>query len=82
MCGIAGFIDLNGANLVAERDVPLLRNLARQIAHRGPDDEQIFLWRNVGLAFRRLSIVDPAGGSQPLFNEDRNDRGGLQRRNL
>jgi asparagine synthase (glutamine-hydrolysing) len=70
MCGIAGIVRLDGAVLSYERDAPLLRALTRQIAHRGPDDEQIHLWANVGLGFRRLSIVDPAGGRQPLFNED------------
>ena len=71
MCGIAGIVRLDGAELLDARDAPLLRRLARQIAHRGPDDEQIHIWANVGLAFRRLSIVDPAGGRQPLFNHDR-----------
>src|SRR5262249_51692923 len=71
MCGIVGFVDLTGRNLVEEKDADLLRKLARQIAHRGPDDEQVHLWNNVGLAFRRLSIVDVDGGEQPLFNENK-----------
>lgn len=71
MCGIAGIVRLDGAVLSHESDAAVLRGLTRQIAHRGPDDEQIHLWANVGLGFRRLSIVDPAGGRQPLFNEDR-----------
>jgi len=70
MCGIAGFVDLSGRVLVEQRDAELLHQMAGQIAHRGPDDEQIHLWTNVGLAFRRLSIVDIDGGRQPLFNED------------
>lgn len=44
--------------------------MARQIAYRGPDDEQILWDGPVGLAFRRLSIVDLAGGRQPMANED------------
>jgi asparagine synthase (glutamine-hydrolysing) len=71
MCGIAGIVHLDGKSLSNENDAPLLSSLTSRIAHRGPDDEQIFLWANVGLGFRRLSIVDPAGGRQPLFNEDR-----------
>jgi len=71
MCGIAGIVHLNGAHFSQERDAPLLRKLMARIAHRGPDDEQTYHWTNVGLGFRRLSIVDPAGGQQPLFNEDR-----------
>jgi asparagine synthase (glutamine-hydrolysing) len=71
MCGIVGFVHLDGSQLSNDREAPLLRRLAGKIAHRGPDDEQIFIWKNVGLGFRRLAIVDPAGGQQPLFNEDR-----------
>jgi asparagine synthase (glutamine-hydrolysing) len=70
MCGIVGVVRLDGAHLSYERDGPLLRYLSRQIAHRGPDDEQLHVWENVGLGFRRLSIVDPTGGRQPLFNGD------------
>jgi asparagine synthase (glutamine-hydrolysing) len=70
MSGIAGIVHLDGAGLLRDRDAPILRRLARQIAHPGADDEQIHFWANVGLAFRRLSIVDSAGGEQPLFNED------------
>jgi len=69
MCGIAGIVRLDGSMLSAERDGCLLRSLLGQIAHRGPDDEQLHFWSNVGLGFRRLSIVDPEGGRQPLFDE-------------
>ena len=41
------------------------------IAHRGPDDEGILVDGGVGLGMRRLSIIDVAGGHQPVFNEDR-----------
>jgi asparagine synthase (glutamine-hydrolysing) len=41
------------------------------LIHRGPDEEAQFLHENVGLAARRLSIIDVAGGHQPIFNEDR-----------
>jgi asparagine synthase (glutamine-hydrolysing) len=71
MCGIAGIVRLDGTILCPEQDGPLLRSLLQQIAHRGPDDEQLHFWSGVGLGFRRLSIVDPAGGRQPLFNEAR-----------
>ncbi|MCP3417939.1 asparagine synthase (glutamine-hydrolyzing) [Bradyrhizobium brasilense] len=71
MCGIAGIVNLNGAPFSEESEAPLLHRLTRRIAHRGPDDEQIHVWANVGLGFRRLSIVDPSGGRQPLFNADR-----------
>ncbi len=41
------------------------------IAHRGPDDRTLHCVGPFGLGFRRLSIIDPAGGRQPLFNEER-----------
>ena len=41
------------------------------IAHRGPDDRTLFVQGPFGLGFRRLSIIDPLGGRQPLFNEER-----------
>ena len=67
MCGIAGAIDLQGS-----REFPSQRLLAmtRAIAHRGPDDEQIHIEPGVALGARRLSIVDLAGGRQPIGNED------------
>jgi asparagine synthase (glutamine-hydrolysing) len=71
MCGIGGFIRLDGKHISSDTDQEILRRMARQMAHRGPDDEQIYTHKNVGLCFRRLAIVDINGGQQPLFNEDR-----------
>ena len=68
MCGLAGLLSKNG-NLGSEIE-PILRTMSNQIAYRGPDDEQIFINGPFGAVFRRLSIVDVAGGGQPLFNED------------
>jgi asparagine synthase (glutamine-hydrolysing) len=67
MCGIAGALDLTG-----RREFPTARLLAMTgaIAHRGPDDEQIHIEPGVALGARRLSIVDLAGGRQPIANED------------
>ncbi len=67
MCGIAGAIDLTG-----EREFPLARLLAMTgaIVHRGPDDEHVHREPGVALGARRLSIVDLAGGRQPIANED------------
>ena len=42
----------------------------RRIVHRGPDDEGFFVEENVGLAMRRLSIIDVKSGHQPLANEN------------
>ncbi len=67
MCGIAGAIDLEG-----RREFPAARLLAMTgaIAHRGPDDEQVHLEPGLAMGARRLSIVDLAGGRQPIANED------------
>ena len=66
MCGIAGYVSAeNGADRT-----PLLRALANALRHRGPDDEGFFVEPGVGLAMRRLSIVDLDGGRQPIANED------------
>ena len=67
MCGIAGFWDRSGA-IPARPEI--LVAMARALAHRGPDDERVFVEGSLGLAFRRLSIIDPEGGAQPLFGAD------------
>lgn len=69
MCGIAGIVRLDGAAVSRGIEGHALGGMTEQIAHRGPDDEQFLFWDNVALGFRRLSIVDVAGGRQPLFNE-------------
>ncbi|WP_353892559.1 asparagine synthase (glutamine-hydrolyzing) [Proteinivorax hydrogeniformans] len=66
MCGINGLYFYNLRGKEAES---LLRNMANTMIHRGPDDEGFFLNQRVGLSFRRLSIIDTTGASQPLTNE-------------
>jgi asparagine synthase (glutamine-hydrolysing) len=67
MCGICGIFHSDPGQSV-NRDVLALMN--RQIVHRGPDDDGFFLEKNVGLAMRRLSIIDVKTGHQPISNED------------
>ncbi|GAB4203744.1 MAG: asparagine synthase (glutamine-hydrolyzing) [Sandaracinaceae bacterium] len=67
MCGIAGVVDFRGA----EAHRPRLVRAARAMAHRGPDGEGFHVEGPVGLAHRRLSILDLGGGAQPMFNDDR-----------
>ncbi len=67
MCGICGEIHYGNG---APADGLLIRRMAAALAHRGPDDEGYFLDGSVGLGQRRLAIIDPAGGHQPLANED------------
>ena len=66
MCGIAGIMYRDPRRVV---DLDLLTSMARSLAHRGPDDESIYTADGVGLAMRRLSIIDIAGGHQPLSEE-------------
>jgi len=68
MCGIAGFLDKSDLT-TAERTATLTR-MCEVIRHRGPDDQGIHLVGPVGLGMRRLSIIDLAGGHQPMSGED------------
>jgi asparagine synthase (glutamine-hydrolysing) len=68
MCGIAGMIHSDPDGRI---DHGTVHQMCDAIVHRGPDDEGIFVKKNVGLGMRRLSIIDVAGGHQPVFNEDR-----------
>ncbi len=67
MCGIAGILCLDPQRQPA-RDA--LEAMTRCLRHRGPDDEGLLIKAPVGLGHRRLSIIDVAGGHQPLSNED------------
>jgi asparagine synthase (glutamine-hydrolysing) len=67
MCGICGIFHTNRAQRV-ERSA--LAEMNRRIVHRGPDDDGFFVEGNVGLAMRRLSIIDLQTGHQPITNED------------
>lgn len=67
MCGIAGLLKAPGQTVRPEE----LTAMARALAHRGPDDEGFFTDGRVGLAHRRLAILDlSAAGHQPMSNED------------
>jgi asparagine synthase (glutamine-hydrolysing) len=67
MCGICGVFFSDRSQRVNRE---LVTAMNRQIAHRGPDDDGFFVEENVGLAMRRLSIIDVQTGHQPLSNED------------
>jgi asparagine synthase (glutamine-hydrolysing) len=67
MCGICGIFHPDPRRHV-ERDT--LAEMNSQIVHRGPDDDGFFVEGNVGLAIRRLSIIDVKTGHQPISNED------------
>lgn len=63
MCGIAGIVDLKGSR---EVDRAALKRMTDALAHRGPDGEGFFIEDGVGIGHRRLSIIDLAGGAQPM----------------
>ncbi|MFN9270560.1 MAG: asparagine synthase (glutamine-hydrolyzing) [Planctomycetaceae bacterium] len=65
MCGICGVWELRGGS----PDEAILRSMNDRVTHRGPDDAGWLVDGPAGLAMRRLSIVDLAGGRQPQFNE-------------
>jgi asparagine synthase (glutamine-hydrolysing) len=68
MCGINGIAFSSRSGRTVSRET--LEAMRDVITHRGPDEEGIFIDRNVGLGHRRLSIVDLASGHQPMTNED------------
>lgn len=67
MCGICGVYNFDQRPV----DGDLLHRMAGTIKHRGPDADGFFVEGAIGLGMRRLSIIDLAGGHQPIYNEDR-----------
>jgi len=66
LCGIVGILNFDGSPV----DRNLLESMTARIAHRGPSGEGIFIKDSIGIGNRRLAIIDPKGGKQPLCNED------------
>src|SRR5688572_24939302 len=67
MCGIAGILQFDSHATV---DAARLRRMRDVLTHRGPDGDGLFVDGPVGLAHRRLAIIDVAAGQQPMSNED------------
>jgi asparagine synthase (glutamine-hydrolysing) len=67
MCGIVGYMDLRGEGRI---DRETLVRMTDTITYRGPDSSGYFAVHNIGLGFRRLSIIDLVSGDQPIYNED------------
>lgn len=67
MCGICGILLTRKEGGVSKE---ILRCMNQSIIHRGPDDDGFYVTSKVGLASRRLSIIDLASGKQPIANED------------
>ncbi|MEE9270004.1 MAG: asparagine synthase (glutamine-hydrolyzing) [Candidatus Krumholzibacteria bacterium] len=68
MCGIAGIVNSDPDRPAAAET---LQRMCKAIDHRGPDDSGTWVEGGTGLGMTRLSIIDVAGGSQPIHNEDR-----------
>ena len=71
MCGISGWFDTKESR---PPNASLLKSMNDAIAHRGPDGEGFFLAPGIGLAHRRLAIIDLSTGDQPMASQD----GGIQ----
>lgn len=67
MCGFTGFYDKTNKKSKEK----IIKKMAERIIHRGPDSDGYYFDDNIALGFRRLSIIDLEGGSQPIFNEDK-----------
>ena len=67
MCGICGQYNFGNQAPVQRRDIEAM---TKSIAHRGPDDDGFYISGPLGLGFRRLSIIDLAGGHQPMSDQD------------
>ncbi len=68
MCGFSGFAGDIGQDEEFRKQI--LKKMMDKIAHRGPDQEGMFVNDKIALGFRRLSIIDLDNGSQPMFNEN------------
>ena len=64
MCGFVGFIDKK------KNKKKIIKDMADIIVHRGPDSDGYYVDEDCALGFRRLSIIDLSGGTQPIYNED------------
>ena len=67
MCGIVGFVDKKKE----KEKLKIVKDMAEQIIHRGPDGEGYYADDVVALGHRRLSIIDVKGGGQPIYNKDK-----------
>ena len=69
MCGITGIYRVRTGEPVSQRE---LKTMTETLFHRGPDEYGYYVDGNLGLGHSRLSIIDLAGGAQPVYNEDKN----------
>ena len=67
MCGFVGFVDKS------KNRKKIIKDMADIIKHRGPDSDGYYIDDNIALGFRRLSIIDLDGGSQPIYNDKKDN---------
>lgn len=67
MCGLVGIFNLDDSGVL---NADVIQRMRDTLAHRGPDDSGLHLDKRVGLAFRRLSIIDIEGGHQPMIDDE------------
>ncbi|MBS0390166.1 MAG: amidotransferase 1, exosortase A system-associated [Proteobacteria bacterium] len=67
MCGISGIFDTRGTNSLSRDLISRISNIQ---SHRGPDENEVYLEPGLALGHRRLSVIDLATGTQPLFSAD------------
>jgi asparagine synthase (glutamine-hydrolysing) len=68
MCGICGYLHFDRER---PSEFGVIKKMADRLIHRGPDGEGFHLHRNLALGHRRLAIIDPALGHQPMYNDDK-----------
>ncbi len=66
MCGFVGFVNLKKD---ISKDKTILQNMNETLSKRGPDEEGYYLDKSVALAHKRLIVVDPEGGKQPMIEK-------------
>ena len=66
MCGIVGFVNKQSK----KEKQKIIKDMADRIIHRGPDSDGYYCDEDVAIGFRRLSIIDLSGGTQPIYNEE------------
>ena len=68
MCGIAGWIDWE-KDLTTVKNKKVLKKMQESLDRRGPDEEGNWITENVALVHKRLIVIDPAGGKQPMIKQ-------------
>ena len=66
MCGIVGFVNYK-ENISNQKEI--LNKMTQTLSNRGPDEEGLYINENVALGHKRLIVIDPDGGKQPMIEK-------------